>query len=80
MSEREKNKKNRQATELKKLQKRKKTGGKDYYVQELWDALRQDGLKISQSTLKRDLTDEFFKGQIKIYEDGPLKRIKLEGR
>lgn len=78
VSEREKLKRQRQTYELKKLKERKKSGEKDYYVQEFWDVLRQDGLKLSQSTLKRDLTDEFFKGKVKIYEDGPLRRIKLE--
>ena len=78
VSEREKNKRKRQDYELKKLKERKKAGKQDYYIQEFWDILRQEGMKLSQSTLKRDLTDDYFKGQIKIYDDGPLKRIKLE--
>lgn len=80
VSEREQIKRERLIYEHKKLKERKKSGDKDYYIQEFWDILRQDGLKLSQSTLKRDLTDEFFNGKVEIYEDGPLKRIRLEGK
>lgn len=78
MSIREKTREERIKVILKRIRERKESNKPDYFIQELVNDLMKDILGISRSTVERYLKGDKMKNYVSVYDDGPLRRIKLK--
>jgi len=78
MSIREKTREERIKVILKKIKERKESNKPNYFIQELVNDLMKDMPGISRSTVERYIRGDKMKDYVSIYNDGPLRRIKLK--